>query len=183
MPARRGAWAIYEVFNTAGGGQLFIGVISDQQWTRFVEVFNLTDLAADPRLATNASRAKERPWLIPALQEVIATLPQDLVAARCEAAQVSWSPVAKPSDLFTDAHLLATGGLIDTFVSRLGGANGPKAGMPALPIEFGPARARPGLRRHSPLMGEHNAEVLAEAGLSAAEIAALHAAGVIVAAT
>ena len=25
MPARRGAWAIYEVFNTAGGGQLFIG--------------------------------------------------------------------------------------------------------------------------------------------------------------
>ena len=35
MPARRGAWAIYEVFNTAGGGQLFIGVTSDQQWTRF----------------------------------------------------------------------------------------------------------------------------------------------------
>jgi hypothetical protein len=41
MPARRGAWAIYEVFNTAGGGQLFIGVISDQQWTRFVEEFGL----------------------------------------------------------------------------------------------------------------------------------------------
>jgi crotonobetainyl-CoA:carnitine CoA-transferase CaiB-like acyl-CoA transferase len=32
MPARRGAWAIYEVFKTAGGGQLFIGVTRDQQW-------------------------------------------------------------------------------------------------------------------------------------------------------
>src|ERR1700728_1492847 len=45
MPARRGAWAIYEVFQTANDGQLFIGVTSDQQWTRFVEVFGLQDLA------------------------------------------------------------------------------------------------------------------------------------------
>ena len=56
MPARRGAWAIYDVFDTAGGGQLFIGVTSDQQWTRFVEEFGLRELAADPRLATNVMR-------------------------------------------------------------------------------------------------------------------------------
>jgi crotonobetainyl-CoA:carnitine CoA-transferase CaiB-like acyl-CoA transferase len=49
MPARRGAWAIYEVFNTANDGQLFIGVTSDQQWARFVEEFGLQELAADPR--------------------------------------------------------------------------------------------------------------------------------------
>jgi crotonobetainyl-CoA:carnitine CoA-transferase CaiB-like acyl-CoA transferase len=30
MPARRGAWAVYEVFKTAADGQLFIGVTSDQ---------------------------------------------------------------------------------------------------------------------------------------------------------
>ena len=35
------------------GGQLFIGVTSDQQWARFVEEFGLQELAADPRLATN----------------------------------------------------------------------------------------------------------------------------------
>src|SRR5262249_28476566 len=40
MPARRGAWAIYEVFAVADG-ELFIGVTSDQQWTRFVDEFNL----------------------------------------------------------------------------------------------------------------------------------------------
>jgi crotonobetainyl-CoA:carnitine CoA-transferase CaiB-like acyl-CoA transferase len=69
MPARRGAWAVYEVFKTAAGGQLFIGVTSDQQWTRFVEEFGLQELAADPRLATNVTRLAERAWLIPALQE------------------------------------------------------------------------------------------------------------------
>jgi crotonobetainyl-CoA:carnitine CoA-transferase CaiB-like acyl-CoA transferase len=48
MPARRGAWAVYEIFKTAGGGQLFIGVTSDQQWARFVEEFGLQELAAGP---------------------------------------------------------------------------------------------------------------------------------------
>jgi hypothetical protein len=67
MPARRGAWAIYEVFKLADG-ELFIGVTSDQQWTRFVEEFGLQSVAADPRLATNVMRNKERAWLIPILQ-------------------------------------------------------------------------------------------------------------------
>src|SRR5829696_7070191 len=43
MPVRRGAWAIYEVFDTQDG-QLFIGVTSDQQWARFVEEFSLQEL-------------------------------------------------------------------------------------------------------------------------------------------
>jgi len=178
MPARRGAWAVYEVFNTAGGGQLFIGVTSDQQWTRFVEEFSLQELAADPRLATNVTRLAERAWLIPALQEVLSTLPQDEVARRCERANVSWAPVGQPGDLFADPHLLATGGLVDVYISRFGGGDGKIAGLPALPIEFGIDRQRPGLTRQPPRLGEHNAEVLGEAGFTAAEIAGLAEAGV-----
>src|SRR5580692_12132554 len=63
-------------------------------------------------------------WLIPALQEVLATLPQDEVARRCEHCNVSWAPVGQPGDLFTDPHLLATGGLIDVFISRFGEEGG-----------------------------------------------------------
>jgi crotonobetainyl-CoA:carnitine CoA-transferase CaiB-like acyl-CoA transferase len=181
MPARRGAWAVYEVFKTAAGGQLFIGVTSDQQWTRFVEEFGLQELAADPRLATNVMRLAERAWLIPALQEVLDTLPQEEVARRCDRCNVSWAPVGQPGDLFTDPHLLATGGLVDVFISRFGGGDGKVAGLPALPVEFGLDRRRPGIRRQPPRMGEHNAELLSEAGFSAAEIAGLVAAGVIAA--
>ncbi len=179
MPARRGAWAIYEVFQTAGGGQLFIGVTSDQQWARFVEEFSLQELAADPRLASNILRLRERSWLIPALQDVLGRLAQPEVEARCERANVSWAPVGQPGDLFTDPHLLATGGLLDVFISRIGGEEGKKVGLPALPIEFGPARERPGIRRQSPRMGEHTREVLAEAGYSAEEIAGFAERGVV----
>src|SRR2546421_8360814 len=179
MPARRGAWAVYEVFKTAGDGQLFIGVTSDQQWTRFVEEFGLEELAADPRLAANVMRLAERAWLIPALQEVLATLPQDEVARRCERCNVSWAPVGQPGDLFTDQHLLATGGLVDVFISRFGGGDGKIAGLPALPLEFGPDRRRPGLRLQPPRIGEHNTEVLGKAGFSSNEIAQLDQTGVI----
>jgi crotonobetainyl-CoA:carnitine CoA-transferase CaiB-like acyl-CoA transferase len=179
MPARRGAWAIYEVFKTAGGGQLFIGVTSDQQWARFVEEFSLQALASDPRLATNIMRLAERAWLIPALQAVLEAIPQAEAEARCERANVSWAPVGQPGDLFTDPHLLATGGLLDVFISRTGGTDGTKVGLPALPIEFGPSRDRPGIRRQAPRMGEHSREVLAEANFTAAEIDGLLASGTV----
>ena len=182
MPARKGAWAIYEVFPCAGDGQLFIGVTSDQQWNRFVEEFGLQELATDPRLASNVMRRDERAWLIPALKEVIARLPQDEVGKRLERANCSWAPVGQPKDLYEDAHLLATGGLLDVFLSRAGGSDGVKAKLPALPIEFGVARERPGVRRQSPRVGEHNAEVLAEAGFTRAEIGVLAETKVIVSA-
>ena len=178
MPARRGAWGIYDVFRTAGEGQLFIGVTSDQQWLRFCDVFGLAALRADPRVATNALRAGARPWLLPALQEVLDPLPQAEVERRCEAAGISWARVGQPADLFEDPHLAAGGGLLDTAISAMGG--GAIFGLPALPLEFGEDRARVTLTRQPPRMGEHSAEVLAEAGYTAAEIAALAARGAVV---
>jgi crotonobetainyl-CoA:carnitine CoA-transferase CaiB-like acyl-CoA transferase len=181
MPARRGAWAIYEVFKTAGDGQLFIGVTSDQQWARFVDEFSLQELSGDPRLATNFMRLQERAWLIPALQDIVGAMPQAEVEVRCERANVSWAKVGRPGDLFTDPHLLATGGLLDVFISRIGGTAGKKVGLPALPIEFGHDRDRPGIRRQAPRLGEHSDEILLEAGFSGAEIAMMHETGVVVA--
>jgi crotonobetainyl-CoA:carnitine CoA-transferase CaiB-like acyl-CoA transferase len=180
MPARRGAWAIYEVFDTAGEGQLFIGVTSDQQWERFVEEFGLQALAMDPRLATNVTRLDERDWLIPALQEALSKLPQKEVEQRCERCNVSWAPVGKPGDLFENPHLLAAGGLVNVFVSRFGGDGGKMAGLPALPMEFGAARQRPGLTRQPPRVGEHSAEILGEAGFTTEDVAGLAQRGLIV---
>ena len=179
MPARRGAWAVYEVFKTAGEGELFIGVTSDQQWVRFVDEFGLQELAADPRLATNVTRLAERSWLIPALRDVLIKYSQPDVETRCERANVSWAPVGQPKDMFVDPHLLATGGLLDVYVSRFGGGDGKVVGLPALPIEFG-GRARPGITRQPPRVGEHNGEVLKEAGFTELEIADLAARRIII---
>ena len=108
-------------------------------------------------------------------------VPQVEVEMRCERANVSWARVGQPGDLFTDPHLLATGGLLDVFISRIGGMEGKKVGLPALPIEFGPNRDRPGIRRQAPRMGEHSREVLAEAGYAAGEIKSLIGSGSVVA--
>lgn len=170
MPARHGAWAIYDVFKTAEDGELFIGVTSDQQWERFTEEFGMRELASDPRLASNVTRLGERSWLLPAVQEELAKYSQKEVEQRCERANVSWSPVGKPMDLFTDEHLLETGGLLDVFVSRFGDTDGRLAGLPALPFEFGANRDRPTLRNQPPKIGEHSREVLSQAGLSSTDI-------------
>lgn len=166
MPARQGAWAVYETFDTADESQLFIGVTSDQQWDRFTEEFALTKLAADPRLATNELRIEERSWLIPELKEIIKGYSKADVEARCERANVSWAPVGKPADLFTDQHLLESGGLLDVYISREGGETGKLTGLPAMPFELGDDHARPGLRSQPPKLGEHNSQVLSRAGFA-----------------
>src|SRR3954464_10445263 len=49
MPARSGAWGIYETFPTLNGEKLFIGVTSDNHWHSFCEKFGRADLLADER--------------------------------------------------------------------------------------------------------------------------------------
>ena len=46
-----------------------------------------------------------------------------------------------------------------------------------LPLSF--SSMKPGVRRHSPRLGEHTSEVLAELGLASGEIEALRANGVV----
>lgn len=170
MPARQGAWAVYQVFDTADASQLFIGITSDQQWHRFTEEFALSELAADPRLVTNETRIEERAWLIPKLQEIIGAYPRADIEERCGRANISWAPVGKPADLFTDEHLLESGGLLDVFISRMGGETGTLCGLPAMPFELGDRRERPALRSQPPTKGEHNHEVLSSAGFDQAAI-------------
>ncbi|KAA2212851.1 CaiB/BaiF CoA transferase family protein [Teichococcus oryzae] len=178
MPARRGAWGIYDVFKAACGTQLFIGVTSDAQWQRFCASFGLPELAQDPRLATNAQRARERAWLLPRLQETIGALDFDTATRQCAAADVSCSPVGRPEQLAQDPHLLASGGLLATAIAAMGG--GPEVPLPALPLEFGEERDRAPLRRQPPRIGEHTREILVSAGFDPGSIEALHRSGVLI---
>jgi crotonobetainyl-CoA:carnitine CoA-transferase CaiB-like acyl-CoA transferase len=178
MPARRGAWGIYDVFHAACGTQLFIGVTSDAQWQRFCAQFGLQELAQDPRLVTNAQRAKERAWLLPSLRTAMAALDFETVTRGCAAAEVSWAPVGRPEDLLQDPHLLEGGGLLATAIAAMGG--GPEVLLPALPLEFGEERQRALLRRQPPRIGEHTREILLSAGITPDVFEVLQRNGVLV---
>ena len=172
MPVRRGGWGIYQIFATADADQIFVGVTSDNHWTRFCDVFARPDLLADPRLASNEDRVAARPWMLPIIAELLGRFTKTEIAERCERASIPYAQVARTADLFTDPHLLASHGLVEVV---LPGAV--RAMLPRLPVEFG--GERPGLHRQPPRVGEHSREILSEAGLGVAEIAELERTGVI----
>ncbi|MFY0613327.1 MAG: CoA transferase [Hyphomicrobiaceae bacterium] len=179
MPARKSAWSIYEVFSSADDGALFIGVTSDQQWQRFADVFELVDLASDERLETNQMRIEARSWLLPRLHEELKKYDLSELMARCGKANVSWAPVGRPEDLFADAHLAATNGLLDVVVKGSRGTD-QTFGLPAMPFEFHDGANRPGLRAQPPELGADTADVLHASGVSDDELRKLVDAKVVV---
>jgi crotonobetainyl-CoA:carnitine CoA-transferase CaiB-like acyl-CoA transferase len=166
MPARDGAWAIYELFTAADGEPIFIGLTSDNHWRRFCEHFGRNDLLGDPRLATNQDRVRERDTIRPVVADIVAGHTIAELTELFDRLDIPFSPVAKPGDLFDDPQLNAEGRMLD-----IAFPDGVRAKMPRLPVEIGGHDFA--LRRQAPAVGEHTAEVLSELGLAKAEIEAL----------
>src|SRR5258707_7081509 len=165
MSVKRPAWGVYDIFETADGGRLFVGVVTDTQWEVFCREFGADELKSDAWLKTNGQRVKERCWLLPALCALIKKYDQKSLAAKLEQIGLPFAPIAKPWDLLDDPHLNAFGGLVETRVA------GKTIRVPALPLELDgkrlPKRADP------PAIGEHGRELLAGLGCSPQDIDSL----------
>jgi crotonobetainyl-CoA:carnitine CoA-transferase CaiB-like acyl-CoA transferase len=172
MPAREGAWAIYDPFTTADSEQIFVGVTSNAQWQRFCEHFGRKDLLHDPSYKTNEGRVRERPVLLPIVAAIVAQHTRRDLAELFDRLDIPFAPVAKPGDLFEDPQLNAGGRMLDIDFS-----NGVHAKIPRLPIEMGNHNL--GLIHQPPAIGEHTAEIVAELGLADAEIGELAARGIV----
>jgi crotonobetainyl-CoA:carnitine CoA-transferase CaiB-like acyl-CoA transferase len=171
MSVKRPAWGVYDIFETAGGGRLFIGVVTDTQWEAFWRDFGLADLFQDSRLRTNGQRVKERAWLIPRINQITKRHAQDELAAKLEAIGMPFAPIARPWDLLDDPHLNASGGLIETR------ARGKTIHVPALPVSLDGERLP--LRANPPRVGENARELLAALGCSPQEIESLRDRGIV----
>jgi crotonobetainyl-CoA:carnitine CoA-transferase CaiB-like acyl-CoA transferase len=165
MSVKRPAWGVYDIFETADGGRLFVGVVTDTQWEVFCRSFELAELAADARLRTNGQRVKERSWLLPRLSSELKRYPTDDLSKKLENIGLPFAPIAKPWDLLDDPHLNASGGLLRT---RIGSK---EIRVPAMPLELGGKRLAK--RTDPPAVGEHGEELLRELGCSQQEIASL----------
>lgn len=168
----RMGWGIFHLFPTSDNQQVFIAVTSNAHWERFCKEFNLPDLFADARLDTNPKRARERDYLLPRVNAETARYTAEALTAKLEGANIPYSPVNRPDQLFDDPHLLATGQLIPTTFP-----GGRTAGVPKMP--FKSSIYDMSLRRVAPGLGEHTREVLVEAGYSDAEIDVMLAEGAV----
>jgi crotonobetainyl-CoA:carnitine CoA-transferase CaiB-like acyl-CoA transferase len=172
MPARTSAWAIYDVFDTADGEQLFVGVVTDTQWQVFCERFELAELFADPTLTTNHQRVQARDRLIPAVASLFAGWSKADLMDVCESIGLPYAPITRPEDLFDDPQLNAPGAMLSVTHPEAGALR-----LPALPMEMSGRRL--GVRLDVPRLGEHSEALLQELGYADDEIAALKRSGVI----
>jgi crotonobetainyl-CoA:carnitine CoA-transferase CaiB-like acyl-CoA transferase len=151
MPDRINAWGVFDLFDTADGEQVFLGVVTDTQWAVFGRAFDLGELANDPRLATNTLRVQARAWMLPALREIVKRYSAKKLQEVFERQGLPYAPIVKPEQLFDDPHLLASGGL-----AELGLDNGETTPVPLLPLLLGGRHLKP--RMPLPKIGQHNAE-------------------------
>ena len=159
MPERVSAWAVYDVFATADGKKIFVGVVSDKQWVLFCNAFKLESLLQDVELQTNAQRVTCRDAFIPIIQEMFQKLDLSEASAICERVGLPFAPILRPDQLFDDAHVNHPGATVEVTLS-----NGVRTQVPALPFEYD--GARPDLYRDLPKIGEHNNDVARELGYS-----------------
>jgi crotonobetainyl-CoA:carnitine CoA-transferase CaiB-like acyl-CoA transferase len=162
----RMGWGIYQLFASADGEEIFIGITSNGHWERFCREFGLDDLLGDPRLDDNAKRVAARGWLPARIAEEIARYGSPELSERLERARIPFAPLRRPDQLVDDPHLNASRQFVATPLPGGRTAKLPKMPVRSTAFEFG-------LRRPAPGLGADTREVLQELGLSKDEIDAL----------
>jgi CoA:oxalate CoA-transferase len=162
----------YNVYPTADG-HVAIHVVTEGHWKNLTKAMGREELADDPRFATNADRVAHMDETDAVVAEWTQTLGKMEVFARTKALRIPCAPVRTAPEIMRDPHMHERGMLEDIDHPELGPIT-----VPTSPLRLhGLAKAPAG---PSPTVGQHNAEIYGGwLGLSAEEIAALKAEGVI----
>jgi len=162
----------YNVYPTADG-HVAIHIVTEGHWKNLLKAMGREELADDPRFATNADRVAHMDETDAVVAEWTRTLGKMEVFARTKALRIPCAPVRTAPEVMADPHMHERGMLEEIDHPELG-----RVTVPTTPLRLhglGKAPAGP-----SPRVGQHNAEIYGGwLGLSASEIAALKAEGVI----
>ncbi len=155
MPEREHAWPIYDIFETAGGERIFIGVVTEGHWQSFCREFGLGEFLDDPALRTTTDRILARARIVPRVADMVRRWNAADLSAKLDALNICFSPINRPEDLFDDPHVLRPGGLVNNI-----DADGKRLRVPALPVEWNGANLGEGLQ--VPALGADTAALRAE---------------------
>ena len=147
-------------------GYISVICVSDAQYDRLFRAMGRAELLADTRFATLASRAEHVDALYGALADGLTAKTTAAWLALLRPLDIPCGAVADLAALLDNDYLRETG----YFVRAEHPREGPVL-VPAIPATF--SDSPPSVRRLWPTQGEHTTEVLAEAGFTAAEIAAI----------
>jgi len=136
---------------------MIVAVGTERLWENFCDVLGVGErLRADPRYATNPSRNAHREELIAEIEEILSARDADEWVEELVANGIPAGPINFPDDTLTDAHIRSRDMIVEL--------EHPAVGLVqsiANPIHM--SRTGPTYRRYPPQLGEHSAQVRAEA--------------------
>ncbi len=159
--------APYQAFKTSDG-YVTVGAANQTNWELLCEALGRPDLVADPRYPDNATRTRVAPELARELEPIFVLRSTREWLERMEAAGVPAGPVNDMAAVYADAQVQARDMVVEL--------DHPTAGRIkhiGVPVKL--SRTPGSVRCPAPTLGQHTDEVLAELGLTPAEIAALRA--------
>jgi crotonobetainyl-CoA:carnitine CoA-transferase CaiB-like acyl-CoA transferase len=145
---------------------------SNSIFARLCDVIGQPDWALDPRFATNPARVRHVHALDEGLRAWFETQTFEAVAALLESGGIPFSKVYTIADIERDPHYQARQAII-----RLPDTDYGSLPAPCI-VPRVPGRELP-IPRTGPALGEHNAQVYADLGVDANELARLKQAGVV----
>lgn len=164
----------YETF-AASDGDFIIAAGNDGQFRKLCEIAGRSELADDPRFATNRDRVVNRAELIPIINDFTRTRPAGEWIAALQVAGIPCGPINDLDQVFADPHAVHRGARIT--LPHPSSATG-TVDLIGNPIKMSDTPVS--YRRPPPRLGEHTREVLSqELGYSAEEIDRLAASGVV----
>ena len=160
-----------ESFRT-GDGHLIVVVMNPEQWDRFCVELGDDVLRRDPRFATNADRLVHHVEMKSRVEAALAHATTTEWVRRLEKAAVACGPIYEFDEVFEDPHVKERELVTEVTQPGFGDVK-----MLAFPVKA--SRTPASIRRPAPRLGEHTAEVLAEIGVTAADVDRLAAAGAV----
>jgi alpha-methylacyl-CoA racemase len=152
---------VNDVFETADGKRLTLGILEQHFWENFVR---LAPELADERFASDAKRRENGDELSRRLEQVIRTKSAAEWIGLCEAHDVPVDLCVTPAEAAAHAQLHERAALERGYAKFPVWANGRRGGA---------------ISRRTPKLGEHSREILVELGFEDGEIAELKRAAVV----
>jgi crotonobetainyl-CoA:carnitine CoA-transferase CaiB-like acyl-CoA transferase len=150
----------------ASDGFINIAAGNDNLWKKFCAVTDLSDIADDPKFATNPKRVENRDEVVAIVSKKIKTKTMQEWLDILNDEGVPCGPIYTVDQIFNDPQVLAREMLVEVDHPKCG-----KIQVTGSPIKLSETPAE--ITTHPPMLGEHNSSILQEFGFSEEDITKL----------
>ena len=161
----------YQSFS-ASDGQFIIGCANQGLWERMCRAIGQDAMLNDPRYTTNTDRVEHRAECVGELSALFAQKTTAHWVDLIVEAGVPCGPINTVADVVSNPQVLAR-----NMIAEVDHPNIPNLKFPGSPLKLTDSPAT--IRRVPPMLGQHNEEILEEAGYSPEKIADLKERGVL----